>query len=82
MHAKLNLKYEELHNLYSLPKRIVIIKLRRMRRAGHAAGLGGKRNAYQLYVGQPDGKRPLGRLRHRGRRNMMGWYGLDSSGSV
>jgi hypothetical protein len=27
-------------------------------------------------VGKPEGKRPLGRPRHR-----MGWYGLDRSGS-
>jgi hypothetical protein len=27
--------------------------------------MGVKRNAYRILVGKPDGKRPLGRLRHR-----------------
>jgi hypothetical protein len=26
---------------------------------------GAKRNAYRILVGKPEGKRPLGRLRHR-----------------
>jgi hypothetical protein len=26
---------------------------------------GGKRNAYRIFVGNPEGKRPLGRLRRR-----------------
>jgi hypothetical protein len=37
---------EELHNLCSLPNIIRMIKSRRMRRAGHAARKGKKRNAY------------------------------------
>jgi hypothetical protein len=28
---------------------------------------GKKRNAYRILVGKPEGKRPLGRHRHRGR---------------
>jgi hypothetical protein len=56
---------EELHNLYSLPGIIRIIKSRRMRWAGHVARMGEKRNVYRLLVGKPEGKRPLGRLRHR-----------------
>jgi hypothetical protein len=39
-------------------------KLRRMW-AGHVARMGDERNAYRLLVGKPEGKRPLGRLRHR-----------------
>jgi hypothetical protein len=27
--------------------------------------MGGKRDVYRLLVGKPEGKRPLGRLRHR-----------------
>jgi hypothetical protein len=54
---------EELHNLYSSPSIIRIIKSTRMRWAGHVARMGGKRNVYRLLVGKPDGKRPLGRPR-------------------
>jgi hypothetical protein len=35
---------EELHNLYSWPNIITMMKLRRMRWAGHVAGMGEKRN--------------------------------------
>jgi hypothetical protein len=52
---------KELHDLYSLPNIIKIIKSRRKRWAGHVARLGEKRNAYRLLVGKPEGKRPLGR---------------------
>jgi hypothetical protein len=43
---------EELHNLYSSPSIIRMIKLRRMRWAGHAARMGVRRNAYRILVGQ------------------------------
>jgi hypothetical protein len=56
---------EELHDLYSSPSMIRIIKSRRMRWAGNVARMGEKRNMYRLLVGKPDGKRPLGRSRHR-----------------
>jgi hypothetical protein len=56
---------EELHNLYSSPSIIRIIKSRRMRWAGHVERMGEKRNVYRLLVGKPEGKRPLGRPRHR-----------------
>jgi hypothetical protein len=56
---------EELHDLYSSPSIIRIIKWRRMRRAGHVARMGEKRNTYRLLVGTPEGKRPLGRPRRR-----------------
>jgi hypothetical protein len=56
---------EELHNLYSSPSIIRIIKSWRMRWAGHVARMGEKRNVYRLFVGKPDGKRPLGRPRRR-----------------
>jgi hypothetical protein len=38
---------------------------RRMRWAGHVARMGEKSNVYRLLVGEPEGKRPLGRWRHR-----------------
>jgi hypothetical protein len=56
---------EELHDLYSSPIIIRIIKSRGIRRAGHVARMGEKRNVYRLMVGKPEGKRPLGRPRHR-----------------
>jgi hypothetical protein len=54
---------EELHNLYSSPNRM--IKPRRMIWAGHVARIEKKRNAYRILVGEPEGKRPLGRPRRR-----------------
>jgi hypothetical protein len=56
---------EELHVLYSSPNIIRIIKSRGMRRVGHVARMGEKRNACRLLVGKPDGKRLLGRPRCR-----------------
>jgi hypothetical protein len=53
---------QQLHDLYSSPSIIRIMKSRRMRWAGHVARIGEKRNAYRL-VGKPEGKRPLGRPR-------------------
>jgi hypothetical protein len=56
---------EELHDLYSSPSIIRIIKARRIRWAGHVARMGEKRNAYRLLVGKPEERRPLGRPRRR-----------------
>jgi hypothetical protein len=50
---------KELHDLYSSPSIIRIIKSRRMRWAGHVARMGKQRNAYRLLVGKPKGKLPL-----------------------
>jgi hypothetical protein len=33
--------------------------------AGHLVRIGAKRDAYRILVGKPEGKRPLGRPRHR-----------------
>jgi hypothetical protein len=41
---------EELHNLYSSPSIMKIIKSRRMRWAGHVARMGENRNSYRLLV--------------------------------
>jgi hypothetical protein len=78
---------EELHDLYSSPSIIRIIKSRRMRWAGHVAGMGEKMNAYRLLVGKPEEKRPVGRSRRRWVDNIrmdlgevgwgyVGWIGL------
>jgi hypothetical protein len=65
MGRRRKLHNEELHNLYSLPSIIRIIKLRRMRWAGHVALMGEKRNMCRLLVRKPEVKRPLGRPRCR-----------------
>jgi hypothetical protein len=56
---------EELHNLYSSPNIIRMIKSKRMRLAGYVARMGATRNAYRILVGKPKGKRPLRRPRRR-----------------
>jgi hypothetical protein len=61
---------EELHNLYCSPRIIRKIKSRRMRRAGHVTRLEEKRTAYRVLVGKPEGKRPLGRPRHKWEYNI------------
>jgi hypothetical protein len=49
-----------LHGLYSSPNIVRVIKLRRMRWAGHVARKGEGRGVYRVLVGRPEGKRPLG----------------------
>jgi hypothetical protein len=49
---------EELHNVYTSPSIIRMIRSRRMRWAGHVARIG--RSGYRILVGKPEGKRPLG----------------------
>jgi hypothetical protein len=51
--------------LYSSPDIIRQIKSRRMRWAGHVARMGEGRKVYRVLVEKPEGKRPLGRPRHR-----------------
>jgi hypothetical protein len=40
------------------------MKLSKMIMPGHAAHIGEKKNAYEIFVGKPDGKRAFGRTRH------------------
>jgi hypothetical protein len=58
---------EELNGLYSLPNIVRVIKLRW---AEHVARTGEGRGVYRVLVGKPEGKRPLGRLRHRWEDNV------------
>jgi hypothetical protein len=42
----------------------------RMRWAGHVARMGEDRGVHSVLVGKPEGKRPLGRPRHRWEDNI------------
>jgi hypothetical protein len=56
---------EKLPNLYPSLSIIRVIKSRKTRWVVQVAQMGPKRNAYNILVGKAEGKRPLGRLRHR-----------------
>jgi hypothetical protein len=60
----------ELHNLHSSPNIVRVIKSRRMRRAGHVVRMGEGRGVYRVWVGRPEGKRPLGRPTRRWEDNI------------
>jgi hypothetical protein len=45
---------EELHNLYSSPSTIRIIKSRKIRWAGHGTQMRENRNEYRISVGKPE----------------------------
>jgi len=62
--------HEELHDLYSLPNIVRVIKSRRMRWAGHVARLGEMRGAYRVFVGKLERKRLLGTPRRRREDNI------------
>jgi hypothetical protein len=47
---------EELHDLYSSPSIVRVIKARRMRLAGNVARMGEVRGAYNILVGRPEGR--------------------------
>jgi hypothetical protein len=61
---------EELNYLYCSPSIVGVIKLRRMRWAGHVARMGEGRGVYRVLVGKSEVKRPLGRPRCRWEDNM------------
>jgi hypothetical protein len=76
---------EELRDLYSSPIIIRIInnQVEEDEMGGPYSTNGEKRNAYRLFVGKPEGKRPLGRPRCRWVDNIrmdlgeMGWGNVD-----
>ena len=74
---------EELNDLYFSPNIVRVIKSRRMRWAGHVARMGETRGVYRVLVGKPEGKRPLGRPRHRWEVSIkmdlqkVGYEGMD-----
>jgi len=78
---------EELNDLYFTPNIVRVLKLRRMRWAGHVAHMGEERGVYRVLLGKPEGRRPLGRPRPRWVDNIrmdlqevgcvyMDWIGL------
>jgi len=75
--------FPKLGNHLSSPIIIQVIKLRKMGWAGHVARMGERRGVYRVLVGKLDGKRPLGRLRHRWEDNIkmdlqeLGCGGMD-----
>jgi len=80
---------EKLNDLYCSPNIMRVMKSRRMRWAGHVARIGEGRGLYRFLVGKAEGRRPLGRSRHRWKDNIKmdlqevrwGENGLDRSGS-
>jgi galactose-1-phosphate uridylyltransferase len=61
---------KELSDLYSLPNIVRVVKSRRMRRSWHVARMGEGRGVHRVLVEKPEGKRPLGRPRHRWEDNI------------
>jgi hypothetical protein len=72
--------WRKLHDLYSLPSIIRMIKLRRMMIwVGNVVGMGEKRNMYRILVGKPEEKRPRCRWIDKVKmdRLEMGLGGMD-----
>jgi len=69
--------------VYCSPNIVWVIKYRRMRWAGHVAHTGKRRGIYRVFVGKPEGKRPLARPRCRWEDNIkmdiqkFGCEGMD-----
>ena len=57
--------------------------MKKMRWVGNVACIGERRGIFQVLVGKPEGKRPLGKLRHRWEDNIkmelqeVGCGGMD-----
>jgi len=64
---------EELHNLYSSPNVIRVIKSKTLKRAGHVACMLEVINAYKNFKGKPKGKRPLRTPRRRWEDREIVW---------
>jgi hypothetical protein len=61
---------DELHSLYSSQNIVRVIKSRSMRWAGRVARMGEGTGVHRVFVGRPEGKRPLGRPRRRWEDNI------------
>ena len=68
--------------LRGVQENLTVVKLGRIRWAGHVARLGARRGAYRVLVGKPEERRPLGRPRQKWPNNIkmdlreVGW-GID-----
>jgi hypothetical protein len=79
------LHIEELCDMSCPPNFVWVIKSRGMTWVGHVAHMGDRRAAYSVFVGKPEGKRPIEKVSGNGRiilkriltRNGSGWRGLD-----
>jgi hypothetical protein len=60
---------KELHNMYASPN-IKVIKSRSMSFKCHVARMGEMRSAYNILVGKPERKRPLGKPGRRWKDNI------------
>ena len=78
---------KEIKDLYSSSNIVRVIKSRRMRWAGKLAHMGEERGVYRVFMGKPEGRRPLRRPRRRWGDNIrtdlqevgcgyMDWIGL------
>jgi hypothetical protein len=69
--------------LYSSPSIINSVQVKEDEMGRACSTNGGKRNAYRILVGKPEGRRPLGRPRHRWVDNIkmdlreIGWDSMD-----
>jgi hypothetical protein len=78
----------KLHNLYTSQSIIRVIKPRVMRGAEHVGHVGRMKNAYKIFLGKCEGKRPCGRQRHRWEDREIGgkvwtgfiWLRIQTSG--
>ena len=61
---------EELNDLYCSPNIVRVIKWSGIREARHVARICERRRACSILLGKPEGKRPLGRPRHRWEDNI------------
>jgi hypothetical protein len=87
---------KDLYALYSSPNIIRVIKPRELRWAGHVSQMGASRGAYRILVGNPEGRRSLGRPRRRWVDNIkmhlrdVGWrawtvsiwFRIDTGGGI
>jgi len=79
----IKLHKEELNDLYCSSNVVRVVKSCRMRWAGHVARMGEGRGVHVVLMGKPEGKRPLGRPRHRWEDNVkvdiqeVGCGGMD-----
>ena len=55
---------EKLHDLFSLPNIMLMIKSRMMRWLGHVACKRDMINAFGIFMGKAEGRRPLGKPMH------------------